>query len=515
MRKEVLRAFKFALDPTSAQVQALTRHAGAARWAFNHALGMKVAAHQQWRREVQELVKQGLPESDARKKVRVPVPTKPGIQKHLNAIKGDSRRGGLPEGTAGPARPCPWWHEVNTYAFQSAFIDADRAWQNWLESLRGARAGRPVGYPRFKKKGRARESFRLHHDVKRPTIRPVGYRRLRIPTVGEIRLHDTAKRLARLIEKDRAVVQSVTISRAGSRWYASVLCKVNSDLPERPTRRQRESGRVGVDLGVKHLAALSQPLDPDDPASAFVANPRHLRQAEKRLAKAQRALSRTQKDSARRAKARRRVARLHHEVAVRRSTALHAMTKQLTTRFTEIAIEDLNVAGMTRSARGTTQAPGRRVKQKAGLNRSLHDASPGELRRQLTYKTSWYGSTLAVLDRWWPSSKTCSACGWQNPRLALADRTFHCATCGLRIDRDLNAARNIAQHAAVVHHPVAPGIGETQNARGASVRPPGLTAGRQEAMKREDTGPPRPVPPQRSDPLTLPTTPDHKMAKRP
>ncbi|GAA0896537.1 hypothetical protein GCM10009574_073820 [Streptomyces asiaticus] len=189
----------------------------------------------------------------------------------------------------------------------------------------------------------------------------------------------------------------------------------------------------------------------------------------------------------RRAKARGRVARLHHEVAVRRSTVLHAMTKQLATRFAEVAIEDLNVAGMTRTARGTLDAPGRRVMQKAGLNRSILDASPGELRRQLAYKTCWYGSTLVVLDRWWPSSKTCSACGWQNPRLTLADRTFHCTNCTLTIDRDLNAARNIAYHAAPVDRSVAPGRGETQNARGASMRPSSPRAGRQEAMKREDT----------------------------
>lgn len=516
MQQEVLRAFKFALDPTSAQVEAFTRHAGAARWAFNHALGMKVAAHQQWRHEVQTLVDQGVPEPEARKKVRVPTPTKMVIQKHLNQIKGDSRTGGLPEGVYGPERPCPWWHEVSTHAFQSAFIDADQAWKNWLGSLQGVRAGRLMGYPRFKKKGRARESFRLHHDVKSPAIRLEGYRRLLLPRIGSVRLHESAKRMGRLIGRGEAVVQSVTVSRAGHRWYASVLCKVTTELPERPTRRQRERGRVGVDLGVKHLAVLSHPLEPDDDATAFVANPRHVRKAEQRLVKAQRALSRTEKGSTRRDKARRRVARLHHEVAVRRSTVLHAMTKQLATRFAEVAIEDLNVAGMTRTARGTIDKPGRRVRQKAGLNRAILDVAPGELRRQLTYKTGWYGSTLAVLDRWWPSSKTCSACGWQNPRLTLADRTFHCTNCTLVLDRDLNAARNIADNAVPVDMPVASGKGETQNARGAPVRPPSPRAGRQEAMKREDTSPPRPVPPQRSDPLTLFTLNDigHETTRR-
>ncbi|WSD71711.1 transposase [Streptomyces sp. NBC_01591] len=508
VQSEVLRAFRFTLDPTSAQEEVLLRHAGAARWAFNHALGMKVAAHQQWRHQVQALVDAGVTEAEARKRVRVPVPTKPSVQKHLNRIKGDSRAPDLPEGALGPARPCPWWHEVNTYAFQSAFIDADRAWGNWLDSLRGKRAGRRVGYPRFKKKGRSRDSFRLHHDVKRPSIRLAGYRRLRLPTVGEVRIHDSGKRLARLVERDRAVVQSVTVSRAGHRWYASVLCKVTADLPDKPTHRQQARGTVGVDLGVKHLAALSQPLTPDDPATLFLTNPRHVRRAEKRLAKAQRALSRTQKGSARRAKARHRVARLHHEVAVRRDTTLHAVTKQLTTRFAVVAIEDLNVAGMTSTARGTTAAPGKKVRQKAGLNRSILDAAPGELRRQLTYKTSWYGSQLAVLDRWWPSSKTCSACSWQNPRLTLADRTFHCDACGLRIDRDTNAARNIAANAVLSGTQpagtVAPGSGETQNARGASVSLPSPRDGKQDAKKREDARPASPAPPRRSNPPTSP-----------
>src|SRR5690606_19690045 len=128
------------------------------------------------------------------------------------------------------------------------------------------------------------------------------------------RIHDSGKRLARLITRGRAVIRSVTVSRAGHRWYASVLCKVTMDLPDKPTARQRAAGRIGVDLGVKHLAALSKPLTPGDDSSRFITNPRHLQAAEKRLVKAQRALSRTQKGSARREKAKRRVARLHHEV---------------------------------------------------------------------------------------------------------------------------------------------------------------------------------------------------------
>lgn len=442
MQQTVLRAFKYALDPTPAQNAALNRHAGAARWAFNYALAAKIAAHEEWKRQVAELVASGVPEEQARKQVKVKIPAKPEIQKTLNQVKGDSRKG--IDGV------CPWWHEVNTHCFQSAFLDADTAWRNWLDSLRGKRAGRKVGYPRFKHKG-SRASFRLHHDVKRPTIRLAGYRRLRLPTIGEVRIHGTGKHLARLVERGDAVIQSVTISREGHRWYASILAKVTMDIPDQPTRAQRERGTVGVDLGVKTLAALSKPLDPANPASQLIPNSKPLEAAQRRLLKAQRALSRKQKGSRRWVKAKRRIARLHHQIAVRRVAAIHQVTKQLATRFAAVAIEDLNIRGMTSSARGTIDNPGRNVRAKAGLNRAILDAAPGEFRRQLEYKTAWYGSRLVVVDRWLPSSKTCSACGTVKEHLRLSDRVFECETCGARLDRDLNAARNIEAAATRVY----------------------------------------------------------------
>ncbi|MFF2657288.1 IS607 family element RNA-guided endonuclease TnpB [Kitasatospora sp. NPDC058032] len=483
VRQEVLRAFRFTLDPTPGQLADLNRHAGAARWAFNWALDKKVAAHREWRRQADDLVAQGMDEKTARKAVKVRTPNAAEIKKNLNAIKGDSRKdGNLPDGFHGPFLPCPWWHEVSTYAFQSAFIDADTAWKNWIDSLTGRRAGRAVGYPRFKRKGRAKDSFRLHHDVKKPTIRLDGYRRLLLPRLGSIRVHDSGKRLARLIANGDAQIQSVTVSRGGHRWYASVLVKVQQDIPDKPTRRQTERGTVGVDWGVKTLATLSQPLDPADPTTAFVANPRHLAADARRLTKAQRALARTQRGSNRRRRAALEVGRIQHQTAERRATGMHQLTKRLATGFATVAVEDLNVTGMSSSARGTAEAPGRRVRQKAGLNRAVLDAAPGELRRQLSYKTSWYGSSLAVLDRWHPSSKTCSACGTVKSKLSLSEREYHCITCGLTIDRDLNAALIIARHAV-------PLVEGDAKARRSPVSPAGDGRhGRAERQTRE--GPP-------------------------
>ncbi|MDQ2738812.1 MAG: helix-turn-helix domain-containing protein, partial [Actinomycetota bacterium] len=165
-----LRAFMLALDPTDEQKVALAQHFGASRWAFNHAHALKDASRQAWRDAVDELTAGGLDEKLARKHVKTVLPTKATIQKRLNELKGDDRKG--IDGLA------PWWHTVSTYAFQSAFADADLAWSNWMSSLGGRRAGKPVGYPRFKKRGACRDSVRIHHDVNKPTIRPDGYRRI-------------------------------------------------------------------------------------------------------------------------------------------------------------------------------------------------------------------------------------------------------------------------------------------------------------------------------------------------
>ncbi|MFJ2202930.1 RNA-guided endonuclease InsQ/TnpB family protein [Streptomyces violaceusniger] len=481
--QEVLRAYRFALDPTDAQLESLARYAGAARWAFNHALAVKQTAHHLWRTEVAALTKSGVAEPEARKRIKISVPSKPAIQKAWVAERGDSRHDA--DGS------CPWWWEVNNYCFQSGFVDADTAWRNWLSSLRGDRAGRRVGYPRFKKKGRCRDSFRLHHDVKRPTIRLVGYRRLNLPKLGEVRIHDSGKRLAGLVAGGRAVIQSVTVSRGGSRWYASVLCKVQQEVPEKPTARQRVGGLVGVDLGSAYLAVLSDRLRRDDPDSIVVEHPRHLKKSLGRLVKAQRALARTVNGSARRAKAARRVARIHHQVAERRATDVHALTKRLTCSFAHVVVENLDIKGMVARAERADRTPGasrRGGKIAAMFNRHLMDASLGEVRRQLSYKAPWYGAVFVTLAQGEPVNQVCSRCGTQNSRVTPADSKFTCADCGLVIGRQHNAARNIVRAGRRRLADVPSGSGETENARGASVRPHTRKGAGRGALKREDTG---------------------------
>lgn len=444
-----LRAYRFALDLTKPQEELCRKHAGAARWAFNHALAAKFAALDARRSAIADLVDGGMDPNTAATQAPK-VPGKPTIQKALKAARGDDRRGidGL----------CPWWHEVSAFAFLSAFTDADTAWSNWLNSVTGKRAGKRIGAPKFKSKHKSRSSFRIYHNVTKPSIRPdSGYRRIIVPRFGSLRVHESTKRLCRALSRG-AVIQSVTISRGGHRWYASILTKQPAP-PVTASKRQQSAGTVGVDIGVHHLAALS--------TGEIIDNPRHLHSAQKRLAKVQRALSRTVKGSRRRRRAAAKVGRRHHEIAERRATTLHQLTKRLATEFAVVAIEDLNVAGMTRSAAGTVDNPGKNVAQKSGLNRAVLDVAPGELRRQIGYKTRWYGSTLAVCGRWVPSSQLCSACGVR-AKLTLAERIFRCAACGLILDRDTNAAVNIAALAVAV----APGTEETLTARRAATDPP-------------------------------------------
>lgn len=475
---EVMRAYRVALDPTQDQRDALASHAGASRAAYNYHLAAKIAAHKAWAHEVawttytdHATLTPAEALAAAKKSVaRAKVVRFPTYMDTIKAFCADPDKA--------------WYGEVNRYALTSGMQAADRAWKNWADSATGRRAGRRVGYPRFHAKGRSRDSFTLYHDVTKPTLRPNGYRRLVLPVKitgtrgGSVRLHGNVRKLARRIVKGTARIQSVTISRGGRRWWASILAKEFVEVPDRPNRAQRAGGPVGVDVGVHHYAALS--------TGKIIDNPRHLRAAAARLSRAQRALARSgwwlldadgqtiaysrrpprrgirKKPTAGRLRAQARVARLHADLAERRATTQHALTKRLATHHELVAIEDLNVAGMTSSAKGTIEEPGRNVAAKSGLNKSILDVGFGEIRRQLDYKTRWYGSRLALAGRYAPTSKTCSACGTVRAKLSLAERDYRCTSCGMRMDRDVNAARNILT-AGVMHHD-AYGKWESRNA---------------------------------------------------
>jgi putative transposase len=259
-------------------------------------------------------------------------------------------------------------------------------------------------------------------------------RHIRVPRIGVIRTKEPTVKLLEQLQAGTVRILSATVSEAAGRWYVSFGCKVERPQPERVRVSDRP---VGVDLGVSALAVLS--------TGERVPNPKHLSCYQRRITRCQRELSRRhgpaqgRKPSKRWTRSKARLGRLHARAARSRADGLHKLTTRLAKSHPVVVVEDLNVAGMTSSAKGSGHWRG-----KAGLNRAILDVAPGELRRQLGYKCSWYGSALVVADRWYPSSKTCSGCGWRKPSLPLSERMFICEACGLVIERDLNAALNLA-----------------------------------------------------------------------
>ncbi|MFI6802297.1 RNA-guided endonuclease InsQ/TnpB family protein [Streptosporangium canum] len=216
---------------------------------------------------------------------------------------------------------------------------------------------------------------------------------------------------------------TVTVSRdAAGRWSVSILCE-DTIRPLEPVK-----GAVGVDAGIASLLTLSRPIPGVTDAAGKVANPRHERTDRRKLARAQRALARKQRGSNNRAKARVKVARVHARITDRRRDHLHKLTTSIVRENQVIAIEDLTVRNLVKNR---------------SLARAVADASWRQLRIMLEYKAAWYGRQLVVVDRWFPSSKRCSACGAVAAAMPLEVREWVCAACGATHDRDVNAARNI------------------------------------------------------------------------
>jgi len=318
-----------------------------------------------------------------------------------------------------------WLGEVGSVPLVQACQDARRAYRNWFDSLSGKRKGRKAGHPRFRSRKDHRQSIRLtrngftlHGD------------RLYVAKVGDLKV-----RWSRTLP---SVPSSVTVIReADGRYYASFVVEVAA-TPMPPT-----TSDVGLDLGLTTLAATSD--------GELIANPRHLRARERHLARAQRALSRKQKGSANRTKARIRVAVQHRKIREARADHLHKTALRLIRDNQAVYVEDLAVSGLARTR----------------LAKSVHDAGWATLVRLLEEKAERYGRTVVKVGRWFPSSQLCSECGVKDGPKPLSVREWTCASCGTAHDRDVNAARNIRLEG----RKVAAGQAETQNARGADVRP--------------------------------------------
>ncbi len=397
-----VQAFRFTLDPTEDQARALARHFGARRKAYNWAVAALKADLEAWHAAGVETSKPSL---------RV-------LRKRWNTVKD--------EVCVNAATGAVWWLECSKEAYADGIGGAVDAYWNWQSSRSGKREGKPMGFPRFRKKGRDQDRVTFTTGAMRVES---DRRHLTLPVVGTVRTHENTRRIERLIAKGRARVLAISVRRNGTRLDASV--RVLVQRPQQPNVAHPGS-RVGVDVGVRRLATVA------NEAGAVleqVPNPRPLDAALKELRHASRARSRCTKGSRRYRERTTEISRLHRRVNDVRTHHLHVLTTRLAQTHGHIFVEGLDAAGMLRQK----GLPGARARR-----RGLSDAALGTPRRHLSYKTDWYGSQLVVADRWFPSSKTCHACGhiqdigW--------DETWQCDGCLVTHQRDDNAAVNLARY---------------------------------------------------------------------
>ncbi|HKE99613.1 MAG TPA: IS607 family element RNA-guided endonuclease TnpB [Actinomycetes bacterium] len=445
-----VQAYRFALDPTPRQQRALASSAGGARFCFNWGL---------------EHVKQLLDRRAAGEPVEVPWSLY-ALRRAWNQAKDEV---------------APWWPENSKEAYNSGLDGLARALKNFSDGRSGKRKGPRVGFPRFRKRGRTKAAVRFTTG----TIRVEADRKhVTLPRLGALRTHESTRKLARRLEAGSARILSATVSRTGGRWFVSFTCQVTRTVPARAARPPRV---VAADAGVTQLLTLS--------TGERIPNPAALRHALVRLRRLNRQLARRKgprtpaggyrEPSANWLDAKAELARAHARVANLRRDALHQATSRLAREYDLVVVEALRVANLLRRARG-----------KRGLNRALADAALAELRRLLGYKCPWAGSVLLEADPFFPSSKSCSGCGVVKATLPLTERVFRCDACGLVVDRDVNAALNLAALASSRLVTVIGDAGQRagagsgpgpSTARGGQVRPR-VRAGHRSAKREAGTG---------------------------
>nr|WP_203625831.1 RNA-guided endonuclease TnpB family protein [Streptomyces sp. SID9913] len=322
-----------------------------------------------------------------------------------------------------------WLGEVSAVVLQQSLRDLDTAYRNFFDGLKGKRPR--MGAPRYKSKRDTRQSVRFTANA-RWSVTAGG--KLRLPKIGDVKV-----RWSRTLP---SVPSTVTVVKdSAGRYFASFVVATGPQevLPE-------ITPEVGIDLGLGHFAVLSDGTKVD--------SPRFLRRAEKRLKKAQRALSRKEKGSSNRNKARLKVARAHAPVADARREFHHRLSTKLIRENQAVAVEDLAVKGLARTR----------------LAKSVHDAGWSAFVSMLEYKAARYGRTFVKIGRFEPTSQVCSRCGVKDGPKPLHVRVWTCGACGAVLDRDVNAAVNVAKAA-----------GLAVTACGAQVRPGLVPAPRSEA----------------------------------
>jgi putative transposase len=304
----------------------------------------------------------------------------------------------------------PFLKEAPSQPLQQTLKDLERAYTNFFQKR--------AEFPRFKKKGKG-DSFRYPD----PTQFKIDQNNSRVflPKLGWIRYRNS-----RSIE---GIPKNVTVSRSGKHWFVSIQTEREVVTPLHPS-----DSITGIDVGIAKFATLSDGT-PFEPVGSF-------EKYRKRLARCQRAMSRKKKFSSNWKKMKAKVQRVHIEIANKRRDYLHKTTTTMCKNHAIVCIEDLKVRNMSKSAKGTIEDPGRNVRAKSGLNRSILDQGWFEFRRQLEYKQAWNGGMVVAVTAQ-NTSRRCSVCGHISADNRRSQARFRCTNCGFEIDADVNAARNI------------------------------------------------------------------------
>jgi transposase len=447
---KITRGYRTELDLNNQQITACKKHAGASRYAYNWGLKRKQEVYQQTGKAISAME----------------------LHRELNQLK---------------QTELPWMYEVSKAAPQEALRDLDRAFTNFFKRVNLKKEGKwrgPAGYPKFKTKRHGLGSFRLTGSIH------VYENAIDLPRLGRLRLKECG-----YLPTSGAHVLFATVSEEAGRWFVSV--QVEEEMPD-PSAGT--SDPIGIDVGINRLAQCSD--------GRVVENPKALRSELKRLKRLHRRLSRKAKGSKNRAKARVKLARKYARIAHIRRDALHKGSSLLTRatlspeeraeRKAEIAaslpepkakvkarkgkrsqpidapllpehmahrVKQQHIKKLLRQARAT-DAPLRPLlvvledlnvdgmKRNRKLALAISDVGLGEFKRQMTYKTVWQGETLLLADRWFPSTKRCSRCRNVKEDMDLSERIYVCENpaCGLVIDRDVNAALNLAALAKTGKH---------------------------------------------------------------